>query len=194
MKINKLSLALFTALSVAAVSTSVNAAKINFTGTITDTSCEVNPGSGAGGSANDININLGAVSKNDVIAAGMSSVAGSYVSNASLEVSCSEVGDFTKVKMSFDPHSGSGLNASDARLLKILDGNDSAKGVGIALVDENNQVINLQDPSQKLTANMTVNGSAATASFLFRAGYMADGQTITAGKADGTLPFVLTYE
>ncbi|MDT7487307.1 fimbrial protein [Citrobacter koseri] len=174
--------------------------KISFSGNITEATCTVTPGgnAGAGGSANDITLNLGTISKDDVWLAGTTTAAGSATTFGGLDVSCSGVSSLTKVKMSFDPQSGSGVDTKDSRLLKLNPEAGVATGVGIAVLDKDNRVLNLNNSSsdnEMLQGDLTVDGSGnATAKLLLKAGYMANGDALVAGKANGTLPFILKYE
>ncbi|OTI01916.1 fimbrial protein, partial [Pseudomonas aeruginosa] len=100
----------------------------------------------------------------------------------------------TTVKVKFDPNSGSGVDLKNNNLLKTT---GTATGVGIGLYDASNNLINLAgngsfdsplikagtDPDIKYSANLNL-----------RASYVANGDVVVPGTANGNLPFTLTYE
>ncbi|MDR0806544.1 MAG: type 1 fimbrial protein [Enterobacteriaceae bacterium] len=195
MKVRNLSL-IAIAFSVCSLSGIANAGTINFTGAVQDVSCDVNPGTGATGTANNITIDLGSVGK-DGVANSSNTVSGMATTFADLEVSCADAGTLSKVKMKFDAHSGSGAE-SNRGLLDIANkgGSGVASGVGIAILDSKNTLIDLRDSTKYIEAPLSVSGTSATAKLSFKAAYMATGakSAITAGSANGQLPFVLNYE
>lgn len=161
---------------------------INFTGEITSASCVVTGGAGTDVNGKNINVPLGKVSASSITNAGT----GNMVAGASINLSldCTAAG-VTKVKFKFDPMSGSGIDASNNSLLKT---NGVARGVGIGLYDESNQLINLS-ANQAYVAELTDAGAGKfTAELRMRASYVANGATLVVGTADGTLPFSMTYE
>ncbi|AZD69490.1 Pilin (type 1 fimbria component protein) [Pseudomonas chlororaphis] len=182
-----------------AVSTSALAADgtINFTGEIVAASCSITGGTGAtaGGNkgAQTIDINLGKVSTDSIGGTSGGGVAGGKNINLNLDCGTTAKG-LTSVKLQFDPANGSGIDLKNGSLLKTT---GTAKGVAIGLYDSNNKLLNL-------AANETINGALTssgedpntkyTAKLDLRAGYVANGEAVTAGTANGTLPFTLTYE
>lgn len=172
--------------------------KINFTGEIIAASCEMLPGSG-GGTVTDpknITVDLGSVSKDALANSGGS---GNIVAakNINLVLDCANTSaGLTTVHLSFQPAAsgGSGLDLSDSRLLGVVGG---AGGVGIGLFDQNNQLLDLHNPSLKVSGTLTLapGNSTGTANLSLRAAYVANGlPTITEGPANGVLPFSLSYE
>ncbi|MBR8062423.1 type 1 fimbrial protein [Burkholderia ambifaria] len=170
---------------------------ITFTGAITTASCSLTGGAGAsvspGTGGQDIAVNLGTVSADSIgNAASGGVVAGT---NINLNLDCGKTGTgLNMVKMKFDPAAGSGLDAKNNQLLKVT---GDAEGVAIGLYDANNERLNLA-ASDTFNAPLVKGGTEEapiyTAALNLRAGYVANGAPIKAGKAIGTLPFTLTYE
>jgi type 1 fimbria pilin len=186
------------AVSVAAAGSAMAAdGTITFTGAITTASCSLTGGAGAsvspGTGGQDIAVNLGTVSADSIgNAAGGGVVAGT---NINLNLDCGKTGTgLNMVKMKFDPAAGSGLDAKNNQLLKVT---GDAEGVAIGLYDANNERLNLA-ASDTFNAPLVKGGTEEapiyTAALNLRAGYVANGAPIKAGKAIGTLPFTLTYE
>ncbi|SDU51356.1 fimbrial protein [Pseudomonas yamanorum] len=167
---------------------------LTFTGNLNTSTCTVTPGgsAGSGGSAGVIDVAMGDVSFADLgTVAGDGSVGASFTP-IDLGLECSEATGKTSVVMSFDPASGSGLDASDNRLLSLASG--GATGAGIALINSNNKIIDL-GAGEEIKAPLTVDGSGeGTADFALRATYVSNGGTEAAGVANASLPFLLTYE
>ncbi|SFQ66443.1 Pilin (type 1 fimbria component protein) [Pseudomonas sp. NFPP07] len=182
-----------------AVSTSALAADgtINFTGDIVAASCTIAAGSGTnvGGSKGNqnIDINLGKVSSDSLKGSAGGGIVGGKGINLNLDCGGTAEG-LKSVKLQFDPSSGSGIDSNNVSLLKVTGG---AEGVGIGLYNSSNKLVNLG-------ANETIDGALVpttvgetttySANLNMRAGYVANGATIKAGPANGTLPFTLTYE
>lgn len=161
---------------------------INFTGEITSASCVVTGGAGTTVNGQDIYVPLGKVSASSITNAGVGNIVAGASINLSLD--CTAAG-MAKVKFKFDPVSGSGIDASNNSLLKT-DG--AARGVGIGLYDESNQLMNLS-ANQEYVAELKPAGEGKlTAEMRMRASYVANGATLVVGTANGTLPFSMTYE
>ncbi len=161
---------------------------INFTGNITAASCSITGGSGTnvtgGKGSQDIAVNLGTVAAD--------SIGGTSIN---LNLDCGNTAtDLTLVKMKFDPQSGSGIDGKNNNLLKI---SGTATGVGIGVYDSNNKLVNLaanETVNAPLVKGGTDEAPVYTAALNMRAGYVANGEKIDAGTANGTLPFTLSYE
>lgn len=170
---------------------------INFTGEITAASCVASAGSGTsvGGSAGQqvVNVNLGKVSMDSLGGSAGSGIAAGSSINLSLDCGNTAAG-LTTVKFGFDPMSGSGVDPKNNSLLKTT---GNAKGVGIGMYDANNALINLA-ANEAFSSALVKSGDGAdtkyTANLNMRAAYVANGDTLTPGTANGTLPFTLTYE
>ena len=185
------------ALAVAAVMSSSAFAEtgtLNFTGNLNASTCTISPGgdAGAGASAGVIDITMGDVSFDDLATVSGGTVSAAFT-DIDLGLSCTSAGTNTAVVMSFDPVGGTGLDASDNRLLGLAAG--GATGAGIALVDATNQIIDLgSDP--KIRAPLTVDAGTGvgTADLALRATYVGNGEAEVAGVANASLPFLLSYE
>ncbi len=164
---------------------------INFTGEITAASCSMT-GTGVGGSQGNqtIAVNLGKVSIDSLGGTAGGGVTAATDINLSLD--CGNTGTgLNTVSLRFDPKTGSGIDANNVNLLKT---NGTATGVGIGLYDSNNKLLNLT-ANETIDAPLTQSGSNFSAKLDFRAGYVKSGSaTPTAGTANGTLPFTLTYK
>ncbi|MCT2410996.1 type 1 fimbrial protein [Pseudomonas aeruginosa] len=171
---------------------------INFTGEITAASCQMTGGSGTtvGGSAGNqtIDVNLGKVSIDALGGTAGGGIAAG--TNINLELDCGNTGTgLTTVKVKFDPASGSGIDTNNVNLLKTT---GVATGVGIGIYDTSGKLLNL-------SANETFDAALVeddtdpqnvkySAKLNLRAGYVQSGSAKpTAGTANGTLPFTLTY-
>ena len=175
---------------------------INFTGDIVAASCKATAGSGSNVSgekgAQIINVKLGKVPI-DSLKGSTSIVAGTPIN---LDLDCGSTGTgLTLVKVQFDPRSGSGVDSSNGSLLKIAGGATAATGVGIGIYDLSGKLLNLganETFNSELLAETTGTGETATTKYSaklnMRTAYVANGATLKAGVANGTLPFTLTYE
>ncbi|AZE07425.1 fimbrial protein [Pseudomonas chlororaphis] len=182
-----------------AVSTSALAADgtINFTGEIIAASCAITGGAGTsvGGSkgGQTIDIGLGKVSSDSLTGTAAGGIVGGKSINLNLDCGGTAAG-LKSVKLQFDPSSGSGVDSKNVSLLKVTGG---AEGVGIGLYNSSNKLVNL-GANETIDGALVATGEGAetkyTANLNLRAGYVANGATVKAGAANGTLPFTLTYE
>lgn len=185
------------ALAVAAVMSSSAFAETGtlvFTGNLNAGSCTVTPGgdAGAGANAGEIAVDMGDVSFNDLeTAASGTPTVGAAFTEIDLGLSCTSVGTATSVVMSFDPVGGTGVDATDGRLLALAAG--GATGAAIALVDDSNTILDLS-ANPEITAPLTVAAGVGTADISLRATYIKNGVAEVAGVADASLPFLLSYE
>lgn len=170
---------------------------INFTGEITAASCVASSGAGTsvGGSAGQqvVDVNLGKVSMDSLSSGeGLNIAAGNSI-NLNLDCGNTAAG-LTTVKFGFDPMSGSGVDLKNNSLLKTT---GTATGVGIGMYDADNKLINLSG-NEAYSAALIKSGDGDdtkySAALNMRASYVANGDTLTPGTANGTLPFTLTYE
>ncbi|WP_175022751.1 MULTISPECIES: fimbrial protein [Burkholderia] len=170
---------------------------INFTGNITAASCSITGGAGTNVTGEkgkqDIAVNLGTVSSDSIGGTAGHGIAGG--TSISLNLDCGNTAtDLTLVKMKFDPRSGSGVDGKNNKLLQV---SGTAKGVGIGIYDSSNTLLNLaanETISAPLVKGGTDEAPVYTAALDMRAGYVANGDKVEAGTADGTLPFTLSYE
>lgn len=170
---------------------------INFTGNITAASCSITGGAGTSVTGEkgkqDIAVNLGTVSSDSIGGAAGHGIAGGTAISLSLDCGNTAT-DLTLVKMKFDPKAGSGVDGKNNKLLKT---SGSATGVGIGVYDDSNTLLNLA-ANETINAPLVKGGTELepvyTAALNMRAGYVANGDKIAAGTANGTLPFTLSYE
>lgn len=170
---------------------------INFTGEITAASCVASSGAGTsvgGGAGNQVvDVNLGKVSMDSLgSSAGLGIAAGKSIN---LNLDCGNTASgLTTVKFGFDPMAGSGVDLKNNSLLKTT---GTAQGVGIGLYNQDNELINLS-ANEAFTAALIQSGEGEDAKYSaalnMRASYVANGDQLTPGTANGTLPFTLTYE
>lgn len=170
---------------------------INFTGSITAASCSVTAGAGTsvGGQAGSqtITVAMGAVSTDSLGDSRAANIVGAKTVNLNLDCGGTANG-LSSVKLQFDPASGSGIDTNNNALLKTT---GNATGVGIGLYNSSNELINLSG-NGNVVGQLVPTGSAPnitySANLNLRAAYVANGQTLAAGTANGTLPFTLIYE
>lgn len=170
---------------------------INFTGEITAASCVASSGAGTsiGGSAGQqvVDVNLGKVSMDSLAGGEGLGIAAGNAINLNLDCGNTAAG-LTTVKFGFDPMSGSGVDQKNNSLLKTT---GEARGVGIGLYDDKSQLINLSG-NESYSAALVKSGDGETAKYSaalnMRAAYVANGEELVPGTANGTLPFTLTYE
>jgi type 1 fimbria pilin len=170
---------------------------INFTGDIVAASCNITGGAGTnvGGSKGNqtIDVSLGKVSIDALGSTAGGGIAGS--TNINLDLDCGNSGTgLTTVKVKFDPLSGSGIDTNNISLLKVSGG---ATGVGIGIYDRTGKLLNLS-ANETIDAPLVKAGTdpdfTYSAKLDLRAGYVKSGSKApTAGTANGTLPFTLTY-
>jgi len=174
---------------------------INFTGSIVAASCTLGAGSGTnvtgGKGQQTISVNLGKVTTDSLGGTGGGIIGGTAI-NLNLNCDNSAAG-LSKVKVRFDPASGSGIDPKNNFLLATTGPvDDKATGVGIGLYNDQNQLLNLSG-NDVIQGDLVKTGEGDTATYsaklALRAGYVKSGTAaITAGQANGTLPFTLTYE
>lgn len=187
----KFSLALLTMSVMAAGSafaepTKAGSGQINFTGVINNDACSVD---GSTGAEKAIAVDMGSVSIKDM-GTDVAPIGGRLSANDfNLKVNCNAG---TKVSMLFDAKAGSGVVAGK-KVLALNPGTDTAKNVGIAIMDSNGALIDLSAPA---TAKIESELNGTDASLSFAAAYVTTGDpaTATAGNANATLPFTLQYE
>ncbi|WP_236193217.1 fimbrial protein [Pseudomonas glycinae] len=195
---NKFVLAALT-LSLVAASSGVMAAttkggsgQISFTGVINNDACSVD---GATGKDKMITVDMGNVSIKDMGTESAPTAGRMAANDFNLKVNCNAG---TKVSMLFKPSANGGSGLVDGKKVLKLQGADAAKGVGIALLDSNGQLIDLSsDATAKIETGLTGDpdkGGDGTLSF--SAAYVVTGDiaAASAGTGNASLPFVLEYE
>ncbi|AOE82920.1 fimbrial protein [Pseudomonas sp. TCU-HL1] len=186
----KLSLA-FIAMSVIAASGSAFAApagqgQINFTGFINNDACSVE---GSQGKNKAVTVDMGTVSIKDIGTAEAPNGGRLAAADFNLKINCNAG---TKVAMLFDATSGSGVVAGK-KVLALNPGTNTAKNVGIAILDSDGKPVDLSTPA---TAKIEADLKGSDATLNFAAAYVttADPSSATAGDGNATLPFTLEYE
>lgn len=170
---------------------------INFTGEIIAASCVASAGAGTsvggGVGSQTVDVTLGKVSMDAINGSAGGGISAGKSINLKLDCGNTAAG-LTTVKLGFDPMAGSGIDLNNNSLLKTV---GTAKGVGIGMYDADNKLINLsgnEEYSAELVKSGEDEATKYTADLNLRAAYVANGDTLTAGTANGTLPFTLTYE
>ncbi|WP_047337297.1 fimbrial protein [Pseudomonas protegens] len=161
---------------------------INFTGTINNDACSVE----GAGKNKTIAVNMGEVSIKDMGTASAPKGNGTLnVENFNMNINCNAG---TKVAMIFEPTKGAGSGLEPGtKVLRLIDGLGTAKGIGIALLDSNGAVIDLSSPSTAKIEN-TLQDSNTTLKFSAAYVTTVDPKLAVAGRGDATLPFTLQYE
>lgn len=160
---------------------------INFTGSLTAATCTA---TAPGSTANNINVPMGIISIADLEDG--STGQATTTTQLQLDINCTGATSLSNAHMSFDPVGGTGLDADDTRLLKIDNG--GATGVGIALMDASDNILNL-GAGEHLTTPLTVDGTgAAVAKLDLRAAYLKNGKPLAAGVANASMPFTFIYD
>jgi len=193
MKKLSLTLAVLGAMGLSAMNTAnaANNGKLVFTGTLTNISCDVGPGAGVGAGPNgEINVDMGNVSFSDIGTSSQNRL--ETATPIQLLVNCSAgVDQYNTVKMRLVARSGSGLDNNDSKLLRTT---GAADGVGIGMVNAQNQIMDLSG-TETIDKPLVKDGvGGATAELNFAAVYVLNGTATNPGNADGFMPFVLDYE
>ncbi|PKH26665.1 hypothetical protein CIG19_02405 [Enterobacterales bacterium CwR94] len=171
MKKNIAALAIITAL----FATTAQAADgtINFTGNITDDTCDVSAASSAQ------NVNLGTIGS-DSFAAGAGTTSAATGFSVVLS-SCPA--SHTNVAVKFD-----GLpDGGNPAVLALTNTGTNAQGVGIQLRDNDGTPLSLFADSKPVAIN------AGNATLNFSAAYVATAATVSAGDANSTANFTVVY-
>lgn len=170
---------------------------INFTGQLTAATCKITNGGGA----TTITIPLGTISTDQVKEVGATSL--TATGTTTIEVECNGTTGLSTVAMKFDPAQGSGLAPNNIDLLALTPAatqGNGATGVGIGLLDNKHQLIKLgsggtldNDLTAK-TGNGAIAGDATARIFVRAAYFKTTAATPTAGEANGSMAFTLSYK
>lgn len=159
--------------------------KINFVGTIEDTTCTVTGGPGTSGGAQDFTVTLPTVQKTALAAAGAR--AGdkdfSVIIGGSGQTGCT---DGKIVKLQFEAGQ-SPVDAATGRLVNQAPG--TALDVQVGLLNDQKQDINLNDGTNNTVA--TIAGNTATLKYF--AQYYAPNGSVTAGTVDTFVMYSVGY-
>ena len=161
--------------SASSFAASTGEGKINFTGEIIDSACQV-----VNGLSSPLNVALGKVSKTAFTGAGSTSTLTKF--DIQLK-NCPET--VTSAAINF----GGTPDANNNATLALTPDSDAATGVAIQLVDASEQPVSLYTPSQQyqLTSGTAVNDLE------FGARYIQTGAAITAGPANSVSTFTVIY-
>jgi len=148
---------------------------MNITGTITDNTCVVSADS------QNLTVELGNVSSKQFYQAGAATRYEPFTIHLER---CDAAA--SRVSVTFIGSS----NSANSQLLALTDEAQSAQGVGIGLYDSNKTPIAINNAS----GGTALESRQANVALPFFARYVADGNTVSAGAANATLTFTLTYE
>lgn len=153
--------------------------QVNFTGSITDSSCNVESDS------KNQTVDLGKWAKSYFTGAG------TETTKTAFHIKVTDCPDsVAHVSVLFDGKKDS----TNASLLAIDSGAGSAAGVGIKLFeDDQNQVIKLGTVSKQHDIQQGSDGADGTADLTFFADYASTGANIMTGKANGVADFNMVY-
>lgn len=153
--------------------------QVNFTGSITDSSCNVDSGS-----TNQV-VDLGKWAKSYFTGAGTETTKTAFhikVKDCPSSVS--------QVAVLFDGKKDS----TNSALLAVDSAAGSATGVGIKLYeDDQNQVVKLGSITKAHNVDAGAKGSDGSADLTFFADYASTGATVTTGAANGVADFNMIY-
>lgn len=147
--------------------------KINFIGAITDDACTV-----VNNMSTPLTVTLGTVSSSAFAAAGDTAAPTQFT--ISLK-DCPS--NFTSARVKFDGDADSNVNS----ILALTQVTDVATNVGIQLTDKTGAVVPLYTPSSAYAL------TAGDNNLDFTARYYATAATVTAGPANSTSNFTITY-
>lgn len=170
------------------VVTQAGSGTINFSGLINNDACSVQ-----GSDLNKtISVPMGEVSIKDMGTATAPKGSGKLsAENFDMKISCNAG---TKVSMIFEAKKGAGSGlVQGTGVLNLIGGFGAAKNIGIALLNADGALIDLNSPA---TAKIESNLQDGSTSLKFSAAYVTTGAagTAVAGRGDATLPFTLQYE
>lgn len=186
------SLLAIAALGLAANTAMAQDGNINFTGKLLPMTCTVVAGTGLDGNG-DLNVDLGGVPVTEVNTS--SAVA---LHDIQLSVQCTgTTTGLSNIRMTLDASQGSGHDGFNDELLKIIGygTGTNAKGVGIAVFNGTSGAqLNMQQQAV-VNAPFVVAPGTGSGVVLLKAGYLGNGDpaSVSAGDANATLPFSLTY-
>ncbi|MCD5989483.1 MULTISPECIES: fimbrial protein [Pseudomonas] len=180
------------ALSLANTANAANNGVLKFSGTLTNISCSVSPGTGTGPGTQpgDIAVDLGNVSFSDIGTSGENKL--ETATPIQLLVNCTAGADqYNLVKMRFKAGMGHGTDDNDSKLLRVT---GSAGGVAIGVLNASNQLMDLSGTGTIDKPLVKDGAGGATAELNLAGVYMLNGTVTRPGTAMGDLPFTLDYE
>lgn len=157
------------------------AGQINFTGTITASTCDVDINNQGGNPT----IEMGTISSSAFKAKG--DVAG--IHRIQIDLSNCD----TNVLKEAGARFGGAYDPVDNNLLALKTGDDAAKGLGIEFLNEDGTSLRLGDNPNKFIP-ITGDGTTGTATLLYSARYKSTLDSVTAGKADAVADYTIIYK
>ncbi|MDY0420205.1 fimbrial protein [Enterobacter sp. 170198] len=157
------------------------AGQINFTGTITASTCDVDI-NGQGGNPT---IQMGTISSSAFKEKG--DVAG--IHRIQIDLSNCDTAVLKEAGARF----GGAYDSNDNNLLALKTGGDAATGLGIEFLNEDGTSLKLGENPNKFIP-ITGAGTAGTATLLYSARYKSTIDTVTAGKADAVADYTIIYK
>lgn len=148
--------------------------RVNITGVINDNTCTLSPDS------HNFTVKLGSVSNRQFYHAGDGSAWQAFTLDLQ---NCGSTASGVTVSFSGQ------TDRFNADLLALDGGADSASGVGIAIYNADKTPIALGDMSELLA----LLPGESSVQLRFYARYVADGSVVSAGEANATATFILTY-
>lgn len=177
---------LMAALAVATI-ISCNAAAadgtVQFTGSITDASCETHIGSLTGGS--NETVNLGKVPSSSFTGVGSTAADGAGSTNVKIFLTECPAGTPTTASLKFDGAYYKGDNSYLA-----LDTASTATGVAILLSNPSGTALKLGEASEPVTLAV---GEGSSTELNFKAAYIQRETAVTAGTANSSATFTINY-
>ncbi|ELY3759411.1 fimbrial protein [Cronobacter universalis] len=149
--------------------------QVNFTGEILDAACEV-----VNSLSSPLAVDLGKVSKTAFTGVGSTTNITSFFLQLK---NCPET--VTKASIKF----GGNADTDNVNVLALTGGTGTASGIGIQLVDADGTPLNLYTAS----ADYALQTGTATNDLEFGARYIQTGAAVTAGTANGSSTFTVTY-
>lgn len=183
MKKNAKLLAAFVAASIISCNALAADGTVQFTGTITDASCETHIGSLTGGS--NETVDLGIVPVSSFSGVGSTAAQGAGSTNVKIFLTECPAGTPTQATLKFD---GAYYNGDNSYL--ALDSGSTASGVAILLSNPSGNALKLGEPSEPFTLNV---GTGSSTALNFKAAYIQRETTISAGTANSSATFTINY-
>lgn len=157
------------------------AGQINFTGTITASTCDVDI-NGQGGNPT---IQMGTISSSAFKAKG--DVAG--IHRIRIDLSNCDTGVLKEAGARF----GGAYDPIDKDLLALKTGDDAATGLGIEFLNEDGTQLKLGENPNKFIP-ITGTGPTGTATLMYSARYKSSADAVTPGKADAVADYTIIYK
>lgn len=148
---------------------------MNITGTITDNTCVVSADS------QNLTVEMGNVSSKQFYRAGAATRYEPFTIHLER---CDAAASRVSITFIGTP------NSVNSQLLAVTTQAQSAQGVGIGLYDSDKTLV----PVNNLSGGTALTSRQANVTLPFFARYVADGSDVSAGAANATITFTLTYE